>query len=227
MWYIVDGKTGGVLVFLWLGIFISFYPILKVGHDFPIFPAMLNFPTQMPKFIIVAILGMITSILIIGYELQVRAIGVKAATSNGQPAYPTYILAPYRLATVAGGVLVAFIWTVFPFPISESTELRKDLATSLHLMGAYYENVHQGVRAKVSGRGGSREKKGKANHAFSGPQASADSPGTGTAAYALEKARMNIFSKLTFIIQTLKTNSGFSKFQVRIGGRFPREEYDE
>jgi hypothetical protein len=29
-------------------------------------------PDQMPKFIIVAILSMITSILIIGYELQVR-----------------------------------------------------------------------------------------------------------------------------------------------------------
>lgn len=36
----------------------------------------------------------------------------KLSESNGQPAYPTYELAPYRLATVAAGLFVAFIWTI-------------------------------------------------------------------------------------------------------------------
>lgn len=90
IWYIVDGKTPGVIVFLWLWIFLAYYFVLKF-----------------PKLAIVAILGLVTAILIIGYELQVKVIGVEVATSNGQPAYPTYELAPYRLATVVGGIFVA------------------------------------------------------------------------------------------------------------------------
>lgn len=143
IWYIVNGHTAGVLVFQWLWIMIAFYPVFK-----------------MPKYIIVAILGLVTSVLIIGYELQVRKVGVETATANGQPAYAIYILAPYRLATVAVGLLVAFIWTIFPYPISESSELRKDLAVGLNLMSAYYENSHETIQSRVSRRAGSRDKKG-------------------------------------------------------------------
>ena len=85
IWYIVDGKTPGVIVFLWLWMTCGFYVVIK-----------------MPKFVIVGILSIVTSILVIGYELQVQVIGKTLATKNGQPAYPTYELAPYRLAVVAG-----------------------------------------------------------------------------------------------------------------------------
>lgn len=64
IWYIVDGKTPGVIVFLWLWIFCGFYIVLKK-----------------PKMILVGILSVVTAILIIGYELQVDVIGVAAATS--------------------------------------------------------------------------------------------------------------------------------------------------
>ena len=77
------------------------------------------FVLKFPKMIIVAILSLVTSVLIIGYELEVRVLGVAAATANGQPAYPTYVLAPYRLACVTGGLFVAYIWTIFPYPVSE------------------------------------------------------------------------------------------------------------
>ena len=140
--------------------------------------------------------------------MQVRVLGLKIATSNGQPAYPVYILAPYRLATVTAGILVAYIWTIFPFPVSESTELRKDLAVSLNLMSAFYENVHETVHARVTGRGGDVSTKG--SHA-----------------YNLDKARTTIFSKLIFVISTLNTNSAFSRFQLVVGGRFPHEKYEE
>ena len=100
IWYIVDGKTPGVLVFLWLWVFAAFYFVIKF-----------------PRLVIVAIISLVTAVVIIGYELQVKKIGVAASTKNGQPAYPTYVLAPYRLATVVGGLLVAFIWTIFPYPV--------------------------------------------------------------------------------------------------------------
>lgn len=99
IWYIVDGKTAGVIVFLWLWIACAFYFVLKF-----------------PKMVIVAILSLVTAVLVIGYELQVQKIGVVASESNGQPAYPTYELAPYRLACVTGGLFVAFIWTIVRLP---------------------------------------------------------------------------------------------------------------
>ncbi|KAI7510959.1 hypothetical protein KC347_g3845 [Hortaea werneckii] len=190
IWYIVVGHTAGVLVFLWLWIACSFYFVVKF-----------------PKLIIVAILSLVTAVLIIGYELQVDKIGVQASESNGQPAYPTYELAPYRLATVVGGLFVAFIWTVFPFPISESSELRKDLGASLYLLSNYYAVTHEAVQARVKGVEG-------------------DAIVKGTHAYHLEKASNAVFSKLLLLLTHLKQNKEFSKLQLQIGGRFPREHYE-
>lgn len=68
------------------------------------------FIVKKPQFAIVGILSVVTGVLILGYELQERKIGVQAATSNGQPYYKIYILAPYRLATVVAGMAVCFIW---------------------------------------------------------------------------------------------------------------------
>lgn len=123
---------------------------------------------KFPKVIIAAILGLVTTILIIGYELQVQKIGKAASESNGQPAYPTYELAPYRLATVLAGLFVAFIWTVFPYvwphdipswfsslttfasyPITESSELRRDVGKCLYLLANLHSVVGEGVRARV------------------------------------------------------------------------------
>ncbi|KAI7312325.1 hypothetical protein KC315_g12015 [Hortaea werneckii] len=190
IWYIVVGHTAGVLVFLWLWIACAFYFVVKF-----------------PKLIIVAILSLVTAVLIIGYELQVDKIGVQASESNGQPAYPTYELAPYRLATVVGGLFVAFIWTVFPFPISESSELRKDLGASLYLLSNYYAVTHEAVQARVKGIEG-------------------DAAVKGTHAYHLEKASNAVFSKLLLLLTHLKQNKEFSKFQLQVGGRFPREHYE-
>ena len=102
IWYVVDQKTPGIIVFLWLFIFIEMYGFLKY-----------------PRFIPIWLICIVTQVLIIGYELEVRQLGVAQATSNGQPYYPIYLLAPYRLACVAGGSFVAFFWTIFPYPISD------------------------------------------------------------------------------------------------------------
>lgn len=189
IWYIVDGKTGGVIVFLWLWIFLAFYFVIKF-----------------PKLIIIAILSLVTAVLIIGYELQTQKIGKKLSESNGQPAYPTYELAPYRLATVAAGLFVAFIWTIFPFPVSESSELRKDLGACLYLLSNFYSVVHETVQARIKGTDG--DANNKRSHA-----------------YHLEKARNTVFSKLMLLLNTLRTNATFSTFQIQLGGKFPRREY--
>lgn len=51
IWYIVDGKTAGVIVFLWVWMFCAYYVLLK-----------------MPKLIIVGLISAVTAILVIGYE---------------------------------------------------------------------------------------------------------------------------------------------------------------
>ena len=183
IWYIVVGHVPGVLVFLWIWIFCAFYIVIK-----------------MPKLLVVGLLSLVTAVLTVGYELQVKKIGVQASESNGQPAYPMYILAPYRLATVTAGILVAFIWTLFPFPISESSELRKDLGASMYLMGLYYHLAHETIKSTIKDNSGDVRVKG-------------------THAHHLEAARKTVFSKLVFLLNSLGTNSAFSKFQIPIGGQ--------
>lgn len=86
----------------------------KIGAILPLFYIYIClvvwFIVKKPQFAIVGILSVVTGILILGYELQEQKIGIKAATSNGQPYYKIYILAPYRLATVVAGMAVCFIW---------------------------------------------------------------------------------------------------------------------
>ena len=58
IWYIVDGKIPGVIVLLFVFTFLEFYFIIKF-----------------PRFIVIAILSIVTQVLIVGYELQVRKVG--------------------------------------------------------------------------------------------------------------------------------------------------------
>ncbi|KAI5369974.1 Putative ER transporter, 6TM [Septoria linicola] len=189
IWYIVDGHTAGVIVFLWLWMFLAFYILLK-----------------QKTLLIAGIISIVTAILVIGYELQTRVVGVEVSESNGQPAYPTYLLAPYRLATVCGGLAVAYIWTIFPYPVSESTELRKDVGAALYMLANLSSVVHELVRSRVQKIDG-------------------DESAKGTRAFHLEKARNQVFTKTLSLLTTLQQNSAFSKFQIRVGGRFPHEEY--
>ncbi|KXT19011.1 hypothetical protein AC579_8733 [Pseudocercospora musae] len=143
IFYIVDKKTPGVIVFLWLWIFLAFY-----------------IPIKFKNLIIIGVISIVTAILIIGYELQVEVVGIQVSESNGQPAYETYLLAPYRLATVCGGLAVAYIWTIFPYPVSESTELRKDIGASLYLLANLTSIVHETVKSRILRIDGDETSKG-------------------------------------------------------------------
>ncbi|KAK4141413.1 uncharacterized protein C8A04DRAFT_39139 [Dichotomopilus funicola] len=72
IWYIVDEKSAGVIVFLWISVFINYYFFIKF-----------------PRFLPAVLICVITQVLIIGYELQVRTIGLAAAQRTGQPYYPS------------------------------------------------------------------------------------------------------------------------------------------
>ena len=189
VYYIPDGKTPGILVFLWFFSSCGYYIVIKL-----------------PPFTIIAMLSIVTTTLIIGYELEVRKIGTALATSNGQKYLPIYELAPYRLATVAGGLLVAFIWTMFPYPITEHSALRKDLGCAIYLLANFYSIVHETVNSRV------RRDEGDMNDK--------QSPG-----YRLQKARLKVFSKTSLVIISLKQHLDFLKWEIPIGGKFPKKQY--
>jgi hypothetical protein len=66
IWYIVDQQTAGVIVMLWFFVFLEMYFFIKFQ-----------------RFIAIFLVCIVTQILIIGYELQVRKIGIAAGKSLG------------------------------------------------------------------------------------------------------------------------------------------------
>lgn len=190
IWYIPGQHTAGIIVFLWLFTSLGFY-----------------IPLKRPDLIIAGIIAVITSTLITGYELQVRKLGRQLAESNGQPAYEIYVLGPYRLATVIGGLAVAFIWTFFPYPISEHSALRIKLGNALYLSANYYSIIHETVMGRIRGDEGDPTDK--------------DSP-----AFKLGKMRNKVFAKQLLLLQSLRTHSSFVKWEFPLGGKFPTKEYN-
>ncbi|TDZ31098.1 Uncharacterized protein C8035_v001458 [Colletotrichum spinosum] len=191
IWYIVVERTAGVIVFLWLFIFIEQYFVLK--H---------------PRFMPVWLILIITQVLIIGYELQVQKIGQAAAAATGQPYYPTYLLAPYRLACVAAGCAVAFIWTVFPSPMTDRAWLRKDLSASLYLLANYFSVITETIKATMAETHG-------------------DIKMPGTPAQKMEKERRRILGKLLLLLPSLDSHAQWQKWEPDIGGKFPRATYED
>ncbi|KAB8200021.1 hypothetical protein BDV34DRAFT_217538 [Aspergillus parasiticus] len=189
-WYIPGKQTPGIIVFFFIFLTCVFYV-----------------PIKLFRFRAIGIITIITSSMIIGYELQVRKVGEQVATSNGQTYYPIYLLAPYRLATVTGGIAVAFFWTFFPYPISEHSVLRQSLGASLYLLANYYSLIHETVSARVRGEAGDMALKTSAGR-------------------RLLKSRNQVFSKQMLMLNNLRTYSEFLKWEVPIGGRFPKKQYD-
>ena len=119
-----------------------------------------------------------------------------------------YELAPYRLATVAGGAFIAFFWTVFPSPFTDRTWLRKDLSAVLYLLANYSSVIHTTMRATMLGTVGDMEV-------------------PGSPAQKLFKVRRKMFGKLTLLLPSLQLHANFQKFEPSIGGKFPEEQYQD
>lgn len=135
-------------------------------------------------------------------KLVILCAGNKALTTSS-----IYELAPYRLACVAGGSFVAFIWTVFPYPLTDSSWLRKDLGSTMYLLANYYSITNATIGARLHRQEGNMDDK--------------HSPGR-----QLEKVRRKIFGKLLLMLPSLQQHSDWQKWEVSIGGRFPRESYE-
>lgn len=142
----------------------------------------------------------------IGYELQVRVIGLKQATATGQPFYPLYELAPYRLFAVAGGVIVAYVWTIFPVPITEGSVLRRDLGSSLFLLANYFSSTTSTVEQRV------KDKEGD----MSLPR----SPGR-----MLQKMHQRVLQRQLALLNSMRQNIAFMAWEPSFGGNFPKEAY--
>ncbi|KHN96827.1 uncharacterized protein MAM_05383 [Metarhizium album ARSEF 1941] len=136
IWYIPDQKTPGIIVLLWLFIFVE------------------NYFIKFPQLATPVIITVTTQLVIVGYELQVRTLGEAVATRSGQPYYPIYLLGPYRLACIAGGSLVAFFWTFFPCPLTDRTWLRQDLSAIMYLLGSYFGVLSSTMEAQLRGEAG-------------------------------------------------------------------------
>ncbi|KAK4167698.1 hypothetical protein QBC43DRAFT_202945 [Cladorrhinum sp. PSN259] len=191
IWYIVNGRTAGAIVFLWLFTFVDYYFFIKY-----------------PRFIPAIMIIIVTQVLIIGYGLQTAAIGRAVAERTGQPVYPTYLLAPYRLACVAGGSLVAFFWTIFPSPLTDRTWLRRDLSATLYLVANYFGVISSTLRSNLDGTTG-------------------DAATPGTPSHHLHKIGRKIFGKVMMLIPSMSQHSEWQRWEPTIGGKFPREAYDD
>lgn len=190
VWYIPDGKTPGILVVLFL--------FTSAGHWVPL---------KRIDLIIPGLISIVTCVMIIGYELQVRKLGEAVATSNGQPYYKIVVLGPYRLAAVTAGIAVAFFWTFVPYPITEHSTLRTKLGGSLYLAANLYSIMHETVMGRIRGDAG-------------------DPTDKACPAAQLEKARNKVFAKQMLTLQALRQHSAMVNYEFPLGGKFPKAEYD-
>ncbi|OAA70444.1 hypothetical protein ISF_02418 [Cordyceps fumosorosea ARSEF 2679] len=191
IWYIVDQRTPGVLVFMWLWFLVISFLTVR-------FPALFS----------IWFVALIAAIVMIGIELQTAQIGEEVVEKSGQAVYPPYVIFPYRLAIVALGVITGYVWTVFPYPISEHSELRESTAQVLYELSRYYMCIQQTVFARL--------------HRDIGDADDASSPSS-----RLQSSLRRLFLKYRGLNADAKRLFQFLNWEFSLGGRFPKKAYKE
>lgn len=69
----------------------------------------------------------------------------------GQEDYPLYLSAPYRLLSVLAGSFIAYVWTVFPYPITDRGLLGDKLGDMLSLLAQFQDCGHSNASLKLRG----------------------------------------------------------------------------
>lgn len=101
---------------------------------------------------------------------------------------------------------MAFIWTIFPSPITDRTWLRRDLSATMYLLAHYFTAINETLKSRMHDTGGDPSIKT-------------------TPAYKLAKTQRRLFGKLLLILPSLSQHANFQRFEPDIGGKFPRETY--
>lgn len=169
---------------------------------------MIYLSIKLPQYGPVYRIHMITTSIMVGYALQTRKTGILAPPATNSEHYPMYLIAPYRLATTIVGVFVAFVWTIFPKPLTARRILRRRLGESLFILATYYSSVHTTLAMYLEDAQGDTTKK--------------SSPGR-----VLEKIRGKLFIRELAALASLREHSALSRFEPTIGGEFPRQLYDQ
>lgn len=103
---------------------------------------------------------------------------------------------------------MAFFWTVFPSPYTDSTSLRKDLSATLYMLANYSSVIYTTMRATMTGDLGDVET-------------------SGSPAHKLFKVRTKLFGKLTLLLPSLQAHANFQRFEPTLGGKFPADLYQD
>lgn len=152
------------------------------------------------------VVTLMATIVMIGNVLEDKKLGFARVTSLGQAAHDEYLMAPERLAIVSAGIAIGFFWTIFPYPLSEHTELRQDLATALYHLASHHSMIAKTVSSRARGLHTSLAHRND-NH--------------------LARERMKMFTKVQFLFGRLRQHLHFIKYQVMLGGKFPTAQYTE
>ena len=151
---------------------------------------------------------LITEVLSIGYELQVRKIGIPAATSGGIYWFPPYYVAALRVACVLWGTCASIFFTYFPYPITARGILRNDIALSMQLLANYHAVVHSTIKARLHDTEGDINQKRSRGR-------------------ILSHTRKALFNRIILLHSSIAHNVYLQKYELGIGGRFPVKFFDE
>ncbi|KAL9611890.1 MAG: hypothetical protein Q9167_003504 [Letrouitia subvulpina] len=189
VWYIVNGNTAGVLIFLYMANVFEYY-----------------FWVRYPRHLGPCTISIVTLNIIVAYELQAKKLGIERVTSNGQPYYPVYLFGPYKLLCVLAGVTISFFWTIFPYPASARSQVRKLLGRCLFLLANFYSCMHSSVKVWIN------EQQGDMN----------DSSSHGRKIQTLNRA---LFSKQMALLAHTQSLIQWTAYESAIGSKFPKKIY--
>ncbi|ATZ55496.1 hypothetical protein BCIN_12g00890 [Botrytis cinerea B05.10] len=185
VWYIPNGHVAGVIVIMWLASFFQMYFLIR-----------------WPKYIIGWLVILITEVLSIGYELQVKKIGKVNAESTGIYVFPPYYVAALRVACVLWGTCASIFFTYLPYPITARGLLRKDMAVVIQLLANYHAVVHSTIKVRLLGKEGDVSEK----HSHGDRMA---------------RTRKAMFNKIMTLSVSINHNVYLQKYEPSLGGRFP------